>query len=214
MDEEKYLVAIIDNDRECLRDLQANLHDEFKTIAIELIDNIDELVDSIILSIEEKDISAIVIDFKLSDDSKDRYYNGSDIIKRLHERFINFPAVIVTSHSENEAEDTSENPYLVFEREKDVLFSETDDFKRKLKKYIENYNSTLDNLENEYIDLVNKDKLSLEEDEQLLRLEQSLIRSPRGYQYPSILKSHQSFHILDDLEEATTELLAKIKSNK
>lgn len=218
MSEEKYLVGIIDNEAAYLHDLQNNLEEHFETIPIDLIDDIDKFIDSIVSIIKNQNVSALIVDFTLSDNSKDRNYTGSDVIKKLHEKIFNFPAVIITSHSEIDAEDTSENPYLVFEREKDLYEASDEDrleFIRKFKKFIERYNISLDEMEKEYRELKAKENnLTLAEEERLLKLEQELVNSPRDYDFSAILKSSQSFKILDNLEKTSRELLEKIKFEK
>lgn len=217
MNDDKPLIGIIDNELTCAHDLQNYLEEDFETIIIELIDDIDKFINLTSLMIKEKKISALIVDFALSDNSKERTYTGSDVIKKLHEKIFNFPAVIITSHSELDAEDTSENPYLVFEREKDLYEASEDDkleFIRKFKKFIDRYNINLDDIEKEYKELREKEKLIISEEERLLKLEQELISSPRDFQFSSILKSPQSFRILDNLEKSSSALLEKLKPDR
>lgn len=214
--EEKYLIGIIDNDKSNLHELQNIFDDDFSSVAIDLKNNLDEFIEITINRIIKEGIRAVIIDFSLSDNTSERSFNGADVMKKLHSKLYKFPAVIITAHSEIDAESKAENPYLVFEKGSDIAHDTEGkiEFIRKLKRLIERYNLELDEMENEYKELINNSEQSLQRDERLFIIENNLMSSVRKEFFSAISKSKKSFQYLENLENTADLLLKRLNEIK
>lgn len=212
-----YRVGIIENDKSVLKTLELRLGKNFKVIPLELKIELDELV---LDAIEEK-LDLVIVDHLFSDTEPTIQYTGTDIVNKLHDEVLNYPAVILTSHEDDAEREISEAymPYLIFEKRVISTKELSDYFVRKLTLHIEKYKNNLKDKQSELLALIDKRKsegeLSYTEEERVIELDNFLEKSLRKKSsIPSSLKSPSVNDDLSKLISMTEEILRKVDGNE
>ena len=113
MDDERYLIAILDEEETEREAFLTYFEGQFDCIELPTMSNIDELVDII----RSEKIDAIAIDYKLMDHNSSFKYNGDYFFKSLQEALLDYPAFILTSDPNHAKQESSKiNPFFILDK--------------------------------------------------------------------------------------------------
>ncbi|WP_292462967.1 hypothetical protein [Methanolobus sp.] len=161
----------------------------------------------------EKNIDIIIVDFNLKENDSVNIF-GNQILEMINNRYLNFPMFMFTGH-ELDAINTSDPSIDDLIHEKDSVYENKELMAQRITNKIENYNTKLESAHLEYSALVKKEKLSLEEEEQLLRLDLFLEESHDKTQAKAVLSKRSEYlEELTKLVEKADAILKEIDQNE
>lgn len=205
----KYRIGYLDEDE----GYQAKFYQAFKNefdIKILPIENINNVYD-VLRFINDEELDALVVDYRLAD-SGQLTFNGDSVVDLINSQKKYFPLVMLTSYAQD-AIAHMEDVYIV--KDKEEIESSANLFLKQLKTAIDRYQTKIITAENKIKELSEKKVLSIQEEEELLRLHIFMNEvDPEANQLPASLLTSSAINNISDLVKESKELLSILKKNK
>lgn len=205
----KYRIGYLDEDE----GYQAKFYQAFKNefdIKILPIENINNVYD-VLRFINDEELDALVVDYRLAD-SGQLTLNGDSVVDLINSQKKYFPLVMLTSYAQD-AIAHMEDVYIV--KDKEEIESSANLFLKQLETAIDRYQTKIITAENKIKELSEKKVLSIQEEEELLRLHIFMNEvDPEANQLPASLLTSSAINNISDLVKESKELLSILKKNK
>ena len=205
----KYRIGYLDEDE----GYQAKFYQAFKNefdIKILPIENINNVYD-VLRFINDEELDALVVDYRLAD-SGQLTFNGDSVVDLINSQKKYFPLVMLTSYAQD-AIAHMEDVYIV--KDKEEIESSANLFLKQLETAIDRYQTKIITAENKIKELSEKTVLSIQEEEELLRLHIFMNEvDPEANQLPASLLTSSAINNISDLVKESKELLSILKKNK
>ena len=205
----KYRIGYLDEDE----GYQAKFYQAFKNefdIKILPIENINNVYD-VLRFINDEELDALVVDYRLAD-SGQLTFNGDSVVDLINSQTKYFPLVMLTSYAQD-AIAHMEDVYIV--KDKEEIESSANLFLKQLETAIDRYQTKIITAENKIKELSEKKVLSIQEEEELLRLHIFMNEvDPEANQLPASLLTSSAINNISDLVKESKELLSILKKNK
>ena len=205
----KYRIGYLDEDE----GYQAKFYQAFKNefdIKILPIENINNVYD-VLRFINDEELDALVVDYRLAD-SGQLTFNGDSVVDLINSQKKYFPLVMLTSYAQD-AIAHMEDVYIV--KDKEEIESSANLFLKQLETAIDRYQTKIITDENKIKELSEKKVLSIQEEEELLRLHIFMNEvDPEANQLPASLLTSSAINNISDLVKESKELLSILKKNK
>lgn len=205
----KYRIGYLDEDE----GYQAKFYQAFKNefdIKILPIENINNVYD-VLRFINDEELDALVVDYRLAD-SGQLTFNGDSVVDLINSQKKYFPLVMLTSYAQD-AIAHMEDVYIV--KDKEEIESSANLFFKQLETAIDRYQTKIITAENKIKELSEKKVLSIQEEEELLRLHIFMNEvDPEANQLPASLLTSSAINNISDLVKESKELLSILKKNK
>ena len=205
----KYRIGYLDEDE----GYQAKFYQAFKNefdIKILPIENINNVYD-VLRFINDEELDALVVDYRLAD-SGQLTFNGDSVVDLINSQKKYFPLVMLTSYAQD-AIAHMEDVYIV--KDKEEIESSANLFLKQLETAIDRYQTKIITAENKIKELSEKKVLSIQEEEELLRLHIFMNEvDPEANQLPASLLTSSAINNISDLVKEAKELLSILKKNK
>ena len=205
----KYRIGYLDEDE----GYQAKFYQAFKNefdIKILPIENINNVYD-VLRFINDEELDALVVDYRLAD-SGQLTFNGDSVVDLINSQKKYFPLVMLTSYAQD-AIAHMEDVYIV--KDKEEIESSANLFLKQLETAIDRYQTKIITAENKIKELSEKKVLSIQEEEELLRLHIFMNEVyPEANQLPASLLTSSAINNISDLGKESKELLSILKKNK
>ena len=205
----KYRIGYLDEDE----GYQAKFYQAFKNefdIKILPIENINNVYD-VLRFINDEELDALVVDYRLAD-SGQLTFNGDSVVDLINSQKKYFPLVMLTSYAQD-AIAHMEDVYIV--KDKEEIESSANLFLKQLETAIDRYQTKIITAENKIKELSEKKVLSIQEEEELLRLHIFMNEvAPEANQLPASLLTSSAINNISDLVKESKELLSILKKNK
>ena len=205
----KYRIGYLDEDE----GYQAKFYQAFKNefdIKILPIENINNVYD-VLRFINDEELDALVVDYRLAD-SGQLTFNGDSVVDLINSQKKYFPLVMLTSYAQD-AIAHMEDVYIV--KNKEEIESSANLFLKQLETAIDRYQTKIITAENKIKELSEKKVLSIQEEEELLRLHIFMNEvDPEANQLPASLLTSSAINNISDLVKESKELLSILKKNK
>ena len=205
----KYRIGYLDEDE----GYQAKFYQAFKNefdIKILPIENINNVYD-VLRFINDEELDALVVDYRLAD-SGQLTFNGASVVDLINSQKKYFPLVMLTSYAQD-AIAHMEDVYIV--KDKEEIESSANLFLKQLETAIDRYQTKIITAENKIKELSEKKVLSIQEEEELLRLHIFMNEvDPEANQLPASLLTSSAINNISDLVKESKELLSILKKNK
>mgnify|MGYP000422352848 FL=1 len=205
----KYRIGYLDEDE----GYQAKFYQAFKNefdIKILPIENINNVYD-VLRFINDEELDALVVDYRLAD-SGQLTFNGDSVVDLINSQKKYFPLVMLTSYAQD-AIAHMEDVYIV--KDKEEIESSANLFLKQLETAIDRYQTKIITAENKIKELSEKKVLSIQEEEELLRLHMFMNEvDPEANQLPASLLTSSAINNISDLVKESKELLSILKKNK
>ena len=205
----KYRIGYLDEDE----GYQAKFYQAFKNefdIKILPIENINNVYD-VLRFINDEELDALVVDYRLAD-SGQLTFNGDSVVDLINSQKKYFPLVMLTSYAQD-AIAHMEDVYIV--KDKEEIVSSANLFFMQLETAIDRYQTKIITAENKIKELSEKKVLSIQEEEELLRLHIFMNEvDPEANQLPASLLTSSAINNISDLVKESKELLSILKKNK
>ena len=205
----KYRIGYLDEDE----GYQAKFYQAFKNefdIKILPIENINNVYD-VLRFINDEELDALVVDYRLAD-SGQLTFNGDSVVDLINSQKKYFPLVMLTSYAQD-ARAHMEDVYIV--KDKEEIESSANLFLKQLETAIDRYQTKIITAENKIKELSEKKVLSIQEEEELLRLHIFMNEvDPEANQLPASLLTSSAINNISDLVKESKELLSILKKNK
>ena len=205
----KYRIGYLDEDE----GYQAKFYQAFKNefdIKILPIENINNVYD-VLRFINDEELDALVVDYRLAD-SGQLTFNGDSVVDLINSQKKYFPLVMLTSYAQD-AIAHMEDVYIV--KDKEEFESSANLFLKQLETAIDRYQTKIITAENKIKELSEKKVLSIQEEEELLRLHIFMNEvDPEANQLPASLLTSSAINNISDLVKESKELLSILKKNK
>ena len=205
----KYRIGYLDEDE----GYQAKFYQAFKNefdIKILPIENINNVYD-VLRFINDEELDALVVDYRLAD-SGQLTFNGDSVVDLINSQKKYFPLVMLTSYAQD-AIAHMDDVYIV--KDKEEIESSANLFLKQLETAIDRYQTKIITAENKIKELSEKKVLSIQEEEELLRLHIFMNEvDPEANQLPASLLTSSAINNISDLVKESKELLSILKKNK
>lgn len=205
----KYRIGYLDEDE----GYQAKFYQAFKNefdIKILPIENINNVYD-VLRFINDEELDALVVDYRLAD-SGQLTFNGDSVVDLINSHKKYFPLVMLTSYAQD-AIAHMEDVYIV--KDKEEIERSANLFLKQLETAIDRYQTKIITAENKIKELSEKKNLSIQEEEELLRLHIFMNEvDPEANQLPASLLTSSAINNISDLVKESKELLSILKKNK
>ena len=205
----KYRIGYLDEDE----GYQAKFYQAFKNefdIKILPIENINNVYD-VLRFINDEELDALVVDYRLAD-SGQLTFNGDSVVDLINSQKKYFPLVMLTSYAQD-AIAHMEDVSIV--KDKEEIESSANLFLKQLETAIDRYQTKIITAENKIKELSEKKVLSIQEEEELLRLHIFMNEvDPEANQLPASLLTSSAINNISDLVKESKELLSILKKNK
>ena len=205
----KYRIGYLDEDE----GYQAKFYQAFKNefdIKILPIENINNVYD-VLRFINDEELDALVVDYRLAD-SGQLTFNGDSVVDLINSQKKYFPLVMLTSYAQD-AIAHMEDVYIV--KDKEEIESSANLFLKQIETAIDRYQTKIITAENKIKELSEKKVLSIQEEEELLRLHIFMNEvDPEANQLPASLLTSSAINNISDLVKESKELLSILKKNK
>lgn len=205
----KYRIGYLDEDE----GYQAKFYQAFKNefdIKILPIENINNVYD-VLRFINDEELDVLVVDYRLAD-SGQLTFNGDSVVDLINSQKKYFPLVMLTSYAQD-AIAHMEDVYIV--KDKEEIESSANLFLKQLETAIDRYQTKIITAENKIKELSEKKVLSIQEEEELLRLHIFMNEvDPEANQLPASLLTSSAINNISDLVKESKELLSILKKNK
>ena len=205
----KYRIGYLDEDE----GYQAKFYQAFKNefdIKILPIENINNVYD-VLRFINDEELDALVVDYRLAD-SGQLTFNGDSVVDLINSQKKYFPLVMLTSYAQD-AIAHMEDVYIV--KDKEEIESSANLFLKQLETAIDRYQTKIITAENKIKELSEKKVLSIQEEEELLRLHIFMNEvDSEANQLPASLLTSSAINNISDLVKESKELLSILKKNK
>ena len=174
------------------------------------IENINNVYD-VLRFINDEELDALVVDYRLAD-SGQLTFNGDSVVDLINSQKKYFPLVMLTSYAQD-AIAHMEDVYIV--KDKEEIESSANLFLKQLETAIDRYQTKIITAENKIKELSEKKVLSIQEEEELLRLHIFMNEvDPEANQLPASLLTSSAINNISDLVKESKELLSILKKNK
>lgn len=194
----KYRIGYLDEDE----GYQAKFYQAFK--------NFNNVYD-VLRFINDEELDALVVDYRLAD-SGQLTFNGDSVVDLINSQKKYFPLVMLTSYAQD-AIAHMEDVYIV--KDKEEIESSANLFLKQLETAIDRYQTKIITAENKIKELSEKKVLSIQEEEELLRLHIFMNEvDPEANQLPASLLTSSAINNISDLVKESKELLSILKKNK
>lgn len=215
----KYRVGFIDDERDIIMKLQRqnngkkfsvnNSDVEIEIVEIPLHSEIDEVINEI----NARNLSAIIVDYLLSNTRGDIHFDGVDIVNKMDEERINFPTFILTGYSED-AENCLVDLNKIYK--KPDYTREPHSLNKRIVRQIQNYQNRINKAQEKLIDLINRrGELDIYEEKTMLELDDFIEKSiSNNTRIPSTLKESKNLKMMQSLIDATESILKEVKKNE
>ena len=161
--------------------------------------------------INDEELDALVVDYRLAD-SGQLTFNGDSVVDLINSQKKYFPLVMLTSYAQD-AIAHMEDVYIV--KDKEEIESSANLFLKQLETAIDRYQTKIITAENKIKELSEKKVLSIQEEEELLRLHIFMNEvDPEANQLPASLLTSSAINNISDLVKESKELLSILKKNK
>ncbi|WP_195415087.1 hypothetical protein [Bacteroides finegoldii] len=205
----KYRIGYLDEDEGYQAKLYQAFNNEFD-IKILPIENINNVYD-VLRFINDEELDALVVDYRLAD-SGQLTFNGDSVVDLINSQKKYFPLVMLTSYAQD-AIAHMEDVYIV--KDKEEIESSANLFLKQLETAIDRYQTKIITAENKIKELSEKKVLSIQEEEELLRLHIFMNEvDPEANQLPASLLTSSAINNISDLVKESKELLSILKKNK
>lgn len=205
----KYRIGYLDEDEGYQAKFYQALKNEFD-IKILPIENINNVYD-VLRFINDEELDALVVDYRLAD-SGQLTFNGDSVVDLINSQKKYFPLVMLTSYAQD-AIAHMEDVYIV--KDKEEIESSANLFLKQLETAIDRYQTKIITAENKIKELSEKKVLSIQEEEELLRLHIFMNEvDPEANQLPASLLTSSAINNISDLVKESKELLSILKKNK
>ena len=205
----KYRIGYLDEDE----GYQAKFYQAFKNefdIKILPIENINNVYD-VLRFINDEELDALVVDYRLAD-SGQLTFNGDSVVDLINSQKKYFPLVMLTSYAQDAIAHMGD-VYIV--KDKEEIESSANLFLKQLETAIDRYQTKIITAENKIKELSEKKVLSIQEEEELLRLHIFMNEvDPEANQLPASLLTSSAINNISDLVKESKELLSILKKNK
>ena len=205
----KYRIGYLDEDE----GYQAKFYQAFKNefdIKILPIENINNVYD-VLRFINDEELDALVVDYRLAD-SGQLTFNGDSVVDLINSQKKYFPLVMLTSYAQDAIAHMAD-VYIV--KDKEEIESSANLFLKQLETAIDRYQTKIITAENKIKELSEKKVLSIQEEEELLRLHIFMNEvDPEANQLPASLLTSSAINNISDLVKESKELLSILKKNK
>ena len=205
----KYRIGYLDEDE----GYQAKFYQAFKNefdIKILPIENINNVYD-VLRFINDEELDALFVDYRLAY-SGQLTFNGDSVVDLINSQKKYFPLVMLTSYAQD-AIAHMEDVYIV--KDKEEIESSANLFLKQLETAIDRYQTKIITAENKIKELSEKKVLSIQEEEELLRLHIFMNEvDPEANQLPASLLTSSAINNISDLVKESKELLSILKKNK
>ncbi|MEO5234682.1 hypothetical protein ABH118_12540, partial [Bacteroides ovatus] len=189
----KYRIGYLDEDE----GYQAKFYQAFKNefdIKILPIENINNVYD-VLRFINDEELDALVVDYRLAD-SGQLTFNGDSVVDLINSQKKYFPLVMLTSYAQD-AIAHMEDVYIV--KDKEEIESSANLFLKQLETAIDRYQTKIITAENKIKELSEKKVLSIQEEEELLRLHIFMNEvDPEANQLPASLLTSSAINNISD----------------
>ncbi len=174
MKETNYKLGLLDEYQDDIDDLLHFFENDFEVIIIELTENQDEIINSIL----EANLDAIAIDYKLMEHNTQIGLNGDVIYNSLIDRLYDFPAFILTSYVPDASKSNIKDEFRIIPKRWTKAGSiEGNELIDKIKFSITKYRNKINDDEKELLKLIEKkvkNKLTGKGEERLIDLDTKL----------------------------------------
>ena len=202
----KYRIGYLDED-EGYQDQAFKNEFDIKILPIENINNVYD----VLRFINDEELDALVVDYRLAD-SGQLTFNGDSVVDLINSQKKYFPLVMLTSYAQD-AIAHMEDVYIV--KDKEEIESSANLFLKQLETAIDRYQTKIITAENKIKELSEKKVLSIQEEEELLRLHIFMNEvDPEANQLPASLLTSSAINNISDLVKESKELLSILKKNK
>ena len=205
----KYRIGYLDEDE----GYQAKFYQAFKNefdIKILPIENINNVYD-VLRFINDEELDALVVDYRLAD-SGQLTFNGDSVVDLINSQKKYFPLVMLTSYVQDAI---AHMEYVYIVKDKEEIESSANLFLKQLETAIDRYQTKIITAENKIKELSEKKVLSIQEEEELLRLHIFMNEvDPEANQLPASLLTSSAINNISDLVKESKELLSILKKNK
>lgn len=205
----KYRIGYLDEDEGYQAKFYQAFKNEFdiKNLPIENINNVYD----VLRFINDEELDALVVDYRLAD-SGQLTFNGDSVVDLINSQKKYFPLVMLTSYAQD-AIAHMEDVYIV--KDKEEIESSANLFLKQLETAIDRYQTKIITAENKIKELSEKKVLSIQEEEELLRLHIFMNEvDPEANQLPASLLTSSAINNISDLVKESKELLSILKKNK
>ena len=183
------------------------LDEDIKILPLENINNVYD----VLRFINDEELDALVVDYRLAD-SGQLTFNGDSVVDLINSQKKYFPLVMLTSYAQD-AIAHMEDVYIV--KDKEEIESSANLFLKQLETAIDRYQTKIITAENKIKELSEKKVLSIQEEEELLRLHIFMNEvDPEANQLPASLLTSSAINNISDLVKESKELLSILKKNK
>ena len=203
----KYRIGYLDEDE----GYQAKFYQAFKNEFDIKILPIENIIYDVLRFINDEELDALVVDYRLAD-SGQLTFNGDSVVDLINSQKKYFPLVMLTSYAQD-AIAHMEDVYIV--KDKEEIESSANLFLKQLETAIDRYQTKIITAENKIKELSEKKVLSIQEEEELLRLHIFMNEvDPEANQLPASLLTSSAINNISDLVKESKELLSILKKNK
>ena len=213
MDEIKYTLGFIDEDKVWIDTFKRFATDRFNVITFDLSE--DTTIEKLLSEIRHSSIDCLVVDFELKE-SAIIQFNGDEIIDLIREKTPYFPLFVVTCRQEDYVLNQVDDNDIVYL--KSQLIDNKDNFALRINNKIERYKTQIERANQEIIRLVSlktEKPLTPLEEEQLSEYYSFLEKtSPDEKILPSHLIKRENISRLNDFVENTKKILEELKKQK
>lgn len=208
---ERQRIAYVDEFDEDISAFLRYATDEFEVIPIKPMEDIEELIDTII-SVK---VEALIVDFDLTDKDPSIHYMGNEVIENFLKERHDFPVFVLTAYDER-AIDDGKDVNIVYEKK--LMFEKDPKFKEKVRKQIEKYKKKLKEAEVRLLQLQEKNKtegLTYDEEQELIDLDDFIEKSlSKRNLTPKELKTLTNEKMLSEILEKADLMLKAISKNE
>ena len=163
-----YRVGYIDDEEININNFKIDSKNQLEVVEIELKEDLNDLLYDIL----EMNLDGVIIDHCLNINSSRIHYTGAEILNKLEDELLDFPAVVLTAY-EDEAESKEEiETFKIYDKE--IYNSNPERFIRKLQRQIINYKYNIEKKTEKYYRLCQSDNLSAKEEAEKIELDEYL----------------------------------------
>lgn len=219
----KYRIGLIDDEKSVIDTVsflnaETNFVVNNKTVVIEIVEiELNSTIEDVIHEINSSDISALLVDFMLSNTRIDINFDGTQIINELEKCRQGFPSFILTA-LDAEAENSFVDVNKIYSKKQylNEIAKPQDGcvLNRRIIRQIQNYELQIEKYKEEIIELKSKEILTLKDEERLIELDTFIEKSiDASAAIPLSLKIPETMNTLTQILESTNRILEEVKKN-
>jgi len=217
----EYKILFVDEVEADIRRFQRYVHRKDTEKKFELVVKIPEnTLENFLDEIKNEDFDAIVTDHKLHEENANISFDGIDLVREILKDRMKFPCFILTSF-DDEAVINGDDVNIVYIKglmDSDGESKAHASFLDKIENQIKHYRQSIDDAENELLELVevsNRQTLNVYEEARLVELDTFIEKSTnQKSSLPEHLKGTKNLDELHKMIDSTDELLAELRELK